>query len=79
MLMRLRLVQRKGWLRKDLSSRRSRIVSFLIFKTHGSEKYDRYLVDVFYLKNEKSEQKILNEGIFLNNELVDESFAEPVI
>jgi endonuclease YncB( thermonuclease family) len=48
---------------------------FLIIKTHGSDKYDRYLVDVFYLKSEDNEDKILKEGIFLNNELLDEKMA----
>lgn len=51
---------------------------FLIIKTHGSDKYDRYLVDVFYLKGEATEEKVLEEGIFLNNELLDEGFAEPI-
>ena len=49
--------------------------SFLIIKTHGSDKYDRYLVDVFYLKDEDNEEKVLKEGIFLNNELVEEKMA----
>jgi endonuclease YncB( thermonuclease family) len=49
--------------------------NFLIIKTHGSDKYDRYLVDVFYLKGEDNEDKILREGIFLNNELLEENLA----
>jgi endonuclease YncB( thermonuclease family) len=43
---------------------------FLILKTHGKDKYDRYLVDVFYLKNESNEEKVIKEGLFLNNELL---------
>ena len=52
---------------------------FLIIKTHGSDKYDRYLVDVFYLKSEDNEDKVLKEGIFLNNELLDEKMALPIL
>ena len=43
---------------------------FLILKTHGKDKYDRYLVDVFYLKNESNEEKVIKDGLFLNNELL---------
>jgi endonuclease YncB( thermonuclease family) len=48
---------------------------FLIIKTHGSDKYDRYLVDVFYLKAEDNEDKVLREGAFLNNELLAEGLV----
>ncbi len=48
---------------------------FLIIKTHGSDKYDRYLVDVFYLKGEDNEDKVLRDGIFLNNEILEEGMA----
>lgn len=48
---------------------------FLIIKTHGSDKYDRYLVDVFYKKGEQDEEKVLREGIFLNNELLEDKVA----
>ena len=43
---------------------------FLIIKTLGKDKYDRYLVDVFYLKSESDEEKVIKEGLFLNNELL---------
>ncbi len=49
--------------------------NFLIIKTHGSDKYDRYLVDVFYLKGEDNEDKVLKDGTFLNNELLEEGLA----
>ncbi|HNE11673.1 MAG TPA: thermonuclease family protein, partial [Leptospiraceae bacterium] len=48
---------------------------FLIIKTHGKDKYDRYLVDVFYLKNELDEEKVLKDGLFLNNELLAGKYA----
>ncbi len=48
---------------------------FLIIKTHGKDKYDRYLVDVFYLKNESDEDVVIKDGLFLNIELLVENFA----
>jgi endonuclease YncB( thermonuclease family) len=48
---------------------------FLILKTHGKDKYDRYLVDVFYKKNESDEEIVIKEGLFLNNELLFENHA----
>ena len=52
--------------------------NFLILKTHGSDIYDRYLVDVFYLKNEWKIERIIEEGNFLNNRLVQEGLATPL-
>jgi len=49
--------------------------SALVVKTYGSDKYDRYLVDVFYLIGEKDSEIINKEGIFLNQELVDKGMA----
>lgn len=60
----------KGTASKKFVESRLKDCDFLIIKTHGSDKYDRYLVDVFYLKHEDNEDKVLREGIFLNNELL---------
>ena len=49
---------------------------FLILKTHGSDIYDRYLVDVFYLKDEWKTEKVIEEGNFLNNRLLQEGLAK---
>ncbi len=49
---------------------------FLILKTHGSDIYDRYLVDVFYLKNEWKTEHVIEEGNFLNNRLLQEGLAK---
>ncbi len=38
-------------------------------------KYDRNLVDVFYIKNESDEDKVIKEGLFLNNELLVGNYA----
>ena len=61
----------KGANSKKFVESRLKNCNFLIIKTHGSDKYDRYLVDVIYLKAEDSEDKVLREGAFLNNELLD--------
>ena len=48
---------------------------FIIIKSHGRDKYDRYLMDVFYLKGEEDPQVVLEKGIFLNQKLLDENIA----
>ena len=48
---------------------------FLIIKTHGKDKYDRYLVDVFYKKDESDEDIVIKDGLFLNNELLVGNYA----
>ena len=50
--------------------------NFLILKTHGSDIYDRYLVDVFYLKDEWKAERVIEHGNFLNNRLVQEGLAK---
>ena len=49
--------------------------SFVIIKTYKSDKYDRYLSDIFYLPGEDDKEKVCNEGKFLNQELVDRELA----
>jgi len=65
----------KGVDAKRFVETRLKDCKFLIIKTHGSDKYDRYLVDVFYLKGEDNEDLVLKEGIFLNNEILEEGLA----
>jgi endonuclease YncB( thermonuclease family) len=49
---------------------------FLILKTYGSDIFDRYLVDVFYLKDGWKTEKVIEEGYFLNNRLLQEGLAK---
>lgn len=49
---------------------------FVIIKTHKNDKYDRYLVDVFYSPGEKDPAKVAAEGIYLNQELLDQGLAK---
>ena len=51
-------------------------VDFIIIKTHSTDIYDRYLVDVFYLPGEADPQKVADNGIYLNQELLDSSLAQ---
>ncbi len=48
---------------------------FVVIKTYKDDKYGRYLVDVFYLPGQKDAQKVAAEGIFLNQELLDNRLA----
>ncbi|MBU0634377.1 MAG: hypothetical protein KKB82_04730 [Candidatus Omnitrophica bacterium] len=49
---------------------------FVILKSHGRDKYDRYLMDIFYLKGEKEPSAVLERGGFLNQRLLDKGLAE---
>jgi endonuclease YncB( thermonuclease family) len=48
---------------------------FIIIKSHGRDKYDRYLTDIFYLKGEEDPFVVLEKGAFLNQRLLDENLA----
>ena len=49
--------------------------SCLVIKTYKQEKYGRFLADVFYQKETDDREKILREGVFLNQELLDTGLA----
>ena len=51
-------------------------VPFVVVKSHGRDKFDRYLMDVYYKPNEQDPYKVLEEGIFLNQELLNKNLAE---
>ena len=48
---------------------------FIVVKSHGRDKYDRYLMDIFYLGGEPDPQVVLEKGNFLNQELLDKGLA----
>lgn len=50
-------------------------VPFIIIKTYGSEKYKRYLVDVFFLPNEPDPFAVARKGMLLNQVLLDNNLA----
>jgi len=53
-------------------------LSFIVVKTHYRDKYDRYLVDLFYLEKEEDPSVVLEKGSFLNQELLDNGLARRV-
>ncbi len=50
-------------------------VPFVVIKVTSPDKFGRYLTDLFYLKMEENPEKILAEGVFLNQELLEKGFA----
>ena len=48
---------------------------FLIIKTHSHDKYDRYLVEVFFLPGNVTEEDVIQKGRFLNQEILDEGMG----
>jgi len=71
----------EGQRAKRFVQERLKNLDFIIIKTYKDrvDKYDRYLVDLFYSRDEKDPQKVLEEGIFLNQELLDKGLAEEMI
>ncbi len=49
---------------------------FVVIKTYKSDKFDRYLVDVFYLAGEEDALKVAAEGKYLNQELINCGLAK---
>ena len=47
----------------------------VVIKTYKSDKYDRYLTDIFYLSGETDSYRLAREGVFLNQELLDKGLA----
>ncbi len=49
---------------------------FIIVQTHKSDKYDRYLADIFFLEGEVDSNVVAKEGKLLNQVLLDEKLAQ---
>ncbi|WP_167492204.1 DUF1016 N-terminal domain-containing protein [Leptospira koniambonensis] len=69
---------KKGIACKKFVESQLRDCPFILIKTYGSDKYDRYLVDVIYLKKEETISIVVKNGLFLNNELLEKGFAVPI-
>ena len=50
----------------------------VVIRSYKSEKFGRYLVDLWYLPGETDKERILKEGKLLNQALLDEGLAEKV-
>jgi hypothetical protein len=51
---------------------------FIIVKTVKSDKYDRYLADIFYRAGATDPEIVAAKGNYLNQDLLDADLAEPV-
>jgi len=58
------------WLKKRLDAR-----GYAVVKTHKTDKYDRYLADVFIGPNGQDPQQIASTGAYVNQELIDAGHA----
>ncbi len=63
---------------KDFVQRQLRESSSVIIKTYKTDKYDRYIADLFYLKEESSLDLICTEGKLLNSEIVARGYGRKV-
>lgn len=48
---------------------------FVIIKSYWKEKFGRYLTDIFYLHGEDDPNVVMEQGNFLNQELLDKNLA----
>lgn len=69
------LSTQKGQKAKKFVESKLANVAFIVIKTHGSDKYDRYLVDIFYSSRETDAETMLEQGTYLNQELLDLGLA----
>ncbi len=60
----------KKWVEDELKG-----IENLVVKTYKTDQWDRYLVDVFYLRGEKDIHKIAAEGLWLNGRMVEAGVA----
>lgn len=65
----------KGKQVSDFVKRTLAGVPFVVVKLSGRDKFDRYLTDLFYLEGAGEREKVLQEGRFLNQELLDLGLA----
>ena len=50
----------------------------VVIRTYKTEKFGRYLADLWYLKGETNKERILEKGKFLNQVLLDNGLAEKI-
>lgn len=68
----------KGEEASDFVRRALARVPFVVITCSGRDKFDRTLTDLFYLEGASDKEKVLQEGIFLNQELLDRGLARRV-
>jgi len=70
------LVSTAGQRARIFVENRLKPLQYFVVKTYTSDKYDRYLTDIFYTKGARSAERIAERGTFLNQELLDHNVAE---
>ena len=51
---------------------------YILLSTSKVDKYDRYVADVFYRAKATDPEEIMEDGVYLNQQLVDEGLAKVV-
>lgn len=64
-----------GQVSKEYVSNCLKDSKFIAIKTYWRDKFDRYLVDIFYDAKEADLDKLIAHGTFLNQELLDKGLA----
>ncbi|MBW1872026.1 MAG: thermonuclease family protein [Deltaproteobacteria bacterium] len=54
-------------------------IPFLVLRTHKTDRYARYVADVFYDKSLKKKSLVFEKGTFLNQELIESGHARRVV
>ncbi|OVE73396.1 hypothetical protein BVX93_01775 [bacterium B13(2017)] len=52
-------------------------VHFLMIKSFSADLYDRWLSDIYYIPNEHNPQVVSDNGIYINQELLDSGLVRP--
>ncbi len=60
----------KSFLKHTLDS-----VEFVVIKTYGTGKFGRYVADIYYLPGETDPNIVARDGIFLNQEMLDQGLV----
>lgn len=66
---------KEGQQAKDFVTKELKALPFVIIKSHGRDKYGRYLADIFYSAAETDPAAVQERGIYLNQRLLDEGLA----
>jgi len=66
---------KQGRQAKKFVEQRLASAPFVGLKTYKTDKYARYIADVFYHDKKPSSPKAFEHGVFLNQELIDEGLA----
>jgi endonuclease YncB( thermonuclease family) len=56
---------------KEFVQKKLNNVDFIVIKTYRPDKYSRYITDVFYSNEYNDLSSIINNGNFLNQELLE--------